>query len=125
MKTSRINSLDDLMGGAVTERFNHELERVLANVFDENTDPTAKRTITLTFTMVPTESRDMMAWKAQVTSKLAPYTPVTQMTLIHQHDDGNVEATQITSQVPGQIDMDGNMQQPPRVISFHAAASDE
>lgn len=125
MNTSKINSLDDLMGGAVTERFNLELQKVLDNIFDENTDPKAKRTISLTFTLVPAESRDMMAWSAQITSKLAPYAPISQMTLIHQYDDGTVEATQITSQVPGQVDMDGNIQQPPKVISFHAAAGDK
>lgn len=124
MEEKIISSLDDLMDGAVTERFNIELRKVLDNVFDTNTDATAKRSITLTFTLVPAESRDMMAWKASVSSKLAPYNPISQITFIHQYDDGTVEAKQITKQVPGQIDMEGNTQAPPKVISFSAAAGD-
>ena len=35
----QIKKLDELMDGALTERFNYEMERVLANVFDPNTSP--------------------------------------------------------------------------------------
>lgn len=39
----QIGKLDELMDGALTERFNYEMERVLQNVFDPNTNPKAKR----------------------------------------------------------------------------------
>ena len=41
----QIKQLDELMDGALTERFNREMERVLGNVFDPNTNPKAKRQI--------------------------------------------------------------------------------
>lgn len=39
----QVKKLDELMDGAITERFNRELQRVLENVFDPNTNPKAKR----------------------------------------------------------------------------------
>lgn len=44
-QTRQIKKLDELMDGALTERFNYEMERVLNNVFDPNTNPKAKRQI--------------------------------------------------------------------------------
>lgn len=35
----QIKKLDELMDGALTERFNYEMDRVLQNVFDLNADP--------------------------------------------------------------------------------------
>lgn len=40
-QTRQIKKLDELMDGALTERFNYEMERVLNNVFDQNTNPKA------------------------------------------------------------------------------------
>lgn len=40
-QSRQIKKLDELMDGALTERFNLEMERVLNNVFDQNTNPKA------------------------------------------------------------------------------------
>lgn len=40
-------SLDTLGGGAAVERFNYELSRVLENILDLNTNPTAGRQVQL------------------------------------------------------------------------------
>ena len=38
----QMKKLDELMDGAVTERFNVEMDRVMRNIYDPNTDPEAK-----------------------------------------------------------------------------------
>lgn len=53
----QIKKLDELMEGALTERFNYEMERVLANVFDPNTSPKAKRQIQIVIDIAPNERR--------------------------------------------------------------------
>ena len=58
-------------GGAV-ELFNDELQRVLANILDLNTEAKAVRTITLTVKIKPNEDRDMSLASVDVKSKLAP-----------------------------------------------------
>ncbi len=113
----QIKKLDELMDGALTERFNYEMERVLQNVFDANTKAKAKRQIQIVVDITPNERRDAADFRVDVRSKLAPVEPVAQTVMIYQDDDGNVTATEITSQVPGQIGMDGSTTIP-RVVEF-------
>lgn len=104
----QIRKLDELMDGALTERFNYEMERVLQNVFDANTKAKAKRQIQIVVDITPNERRDAADFRVDVRSKLAPVEPVAQTVMIYQDDEGNVTATELTAQVPGQIDMEGN-----------------
>ena len=114
----QMRKLDELMDGAVTERFNVERDRVMKNIYDPNTDPEAKRQITITITIEPNESRDVGRYKVEVKSKIAPMAPITQVCFLRQSDDGMVVATEVTKQVPGQMDMDGNEAPMPRVVEF-------
>ena len=114
----QIKQLDELMDGALTERFNWEMERVLKNVFDPNTDPKTKRQIQIIIEIAPNERRDAAAFKVDVKSKIAPPVAMTQTCFLYQDDEGNVTATEITRQIPGQIDMEGNEQKMPRVVEF-------
>jgi hypothetical protein len=50
-------NLTNLCGGAIEEVFQREFAAVLANIGDVNTDPEAKRKITLEFTIEPFEDR--------------------------------------------------------------------
>ena len=115
----QIGKLDELMDGALTERFNYEMERVLQNVFDPNTNPKAKRQIQIVIDIVPNERRDAAEFKVDVKSKVAPPMAVAQTVMLYQDDDGNVTATEITGQVPGQMDMDGNVNIP-KVVQFES-----
>ena len=114
----QIRQLDELMDGALTERFNMEMEKVLKNVFDPNTDPEVKRQIMITIEIKPNERRDAAGFKVDVKSKIAPPIAMSQTCFLFQDDDGNVVATEITKQVPVQIDMDGKEQPMPRVVEF-------
>lgn len=114
----QIRQLDELLDGGVTERFNIEMERVMNNVFDPNTDAKAARTISIVISIKPNERRDAADFKVDVKSKVAPMVPISQTVFLRQDDAGNVVATEITKEVPGQIDMDGNEQALPKVVSF-------
>lgn len=117
MQHREIKRLDELMDGALTERFNYEMERVLQNVFDPNTSPTGKRNITITISIAPNERRDAAEFKVDIKSKLAYPVAVAQTVLLAQNDDGTVTATEVTNQVPGQLDMAGE-EFLPKVVSF-------
>lgn len=121
----QIKQLDELMDGALTERFNYEMERVLQNVFDANTNPKAKRQIQIVIDIAPNERRDAAEFKVDVKSKIAPPVAIAQTVFLHMDDSGNVTATEMTHQVPGQIDMDGNEQALPRVVEFGAGKAKE
>lgn len=114
----QIKQLDELMDGALTERFNREMDRVLENVFDPNTDPKAKRQIQIVIEIAPNETRDAARFKVDVKTKIAPPVAISQICFLYQDDEGNVTAAEVTREVPGQIDMSGHEQPLPRVVEF-------
>lgn len=110
-----IKNLDTLMDGALTERFNQEFKKVLQNVFDPNTAPKKKRKLTMIVSVTPNERRDAADLQVDVTTTLAAHVPTTQTVFISMQDDGTVHALEQTGQLPGQIDMEGNVNIPNEV----------
>jgi hypothetical protein len=116
-KTRNIKKLDDLMDGALTERFNRGFDEVLRNVFDHNTDPEKKRKIVLTVTIQPNKDRTSASFMTDIKTVTAPPVTLSQMVLIARDDEGNVVAQEITNQVSGQIGIDGSVTIP-KVLKF-------
>jgi hypothetical protein len=71
MSSPDVVTLATIGDGAAGELFQAELDRILKNIADPNTDPKAKREITLKVTVAPDESREMAAVLIKCTSKLA------------------------------------------------------
>ena len=65
-------SLSNICGGAVEEVFQREWASLLANVADVNTDPEAKRKLTLEFTIQPFEDRSGAKVTFHCKSKVVP-----------------------------------------------------
>ena len=65
-------TLHNLGNGGAIELFETELERVLENILDLNTDAKAKRKIVLTVTFTPNSDRNEVATDVDCASKLAP-----------------------------------------------------
>ncbi|MBX9115942.1 hypothetical protein HCG83_06410 [Enterococcus casseliflavus] len=57
MKQSIDLDLSKIDGGAVQEKFAHEMEKALENILDRNTDPTKKRSVTITVDLIPNKDR--------------------------------------------------------------------
>ena len=93
-------------------------------MFDPNTNPKAKRQIQIVIDIMPNERRDAAEFKVDVKSKTAPPVAVTQTVFLAMDDFGNVTATEMTNQVPGQINIDGEVSLP-RVIEFAKAEPTE
>lgn len=115
-----IDGLDELMDGGVRERFKAELEKVWDNVYDPNTDPEKAREIILRVKITPSAQRDAAKFKVDITSKLAPMESLQQTVLLTLTGNGQIIATERTAQVPGQIDIDGNITIP-KTVSFETA----
>lgn len=117
-----IKSLDDMMGGAVTERFNAALKTCLKNIIDPNTDATKARKVTLELTIKPSKDRTSAEFNLLCKPTLAPPVAVTQSMILNRDDAGNVIALQTNSdQLPGQLDVGGEEIPAPNVLSFKAA----
>ena len=121
MNQRPISSLSELMDGGVEERFNDALAEVWENVYDPNTDPKKPREVTLKIKITPNERRDSCDFRVSIVPKLAPKVDLTQTVMLAVGSDGTIVATEHTSQVPGQIDMDGGEAPLPRTIEFNQA----
>jgi len=119
-----LKSLDQLMDGALVERFNQELAKLMENVYDLRTDPNKRRRISLIFDFKPNERRDAAEMSADVKIVTAPPIPLKQTILMSISDDGHVRLTERTDQVPGQISMDGQETPLPKVIEFEPPKSE-
>jgi hypothetical protein len=65
-------SLDTLGGGVASEKFREEFQKLVENILDPNTDPKAKRTVTLTVTVQPSIDRREGEIEVSCQAKLAP-----------------------------------------------------
>lgn len=102
-------SILEMCSGAFKERADYEMKRMIDNILDPNTDPTAKRKIQITLELRPDAERTNVAVACSAKSTLAPTNPV--MTMLYIADADTV--IEMTPQVPGQIAFDGSEQEAP------------
>lgn len=92
--------LETLREGAAVERFNDELQVVLANMVDPNTSYKPKRSITLTVTFAPEEDRRGADIEIKCVSKLAPPKPVDGYAYIGKDENGEIIAREYNPDQP-------------------------
>lgn len=99
-------SIDKIAGGAIAERINLELEKVLKNIRDPNTDYKKKRKLTLELTFTTGEDRELASATISTKVTLAPAKPVVTSLIIGTDGNGNVIASEINKQIAGQTYME-------------------
>lgn len=101
--TTMIN-LDTFAGGAFKEKVNEAISQVAENIQNPNTDATTKRKITITMTLSPNKSRQMVNTQIAVTVKLASTEAIdTQMLMGTDMRTGQVEIREYDGNIPGQM----------------------
>ncbi|MBO1513232.1 replication terminator protein [Metabacillus sp. BG109] len=98
--------LNSFADGAVSERFNLELQKVLENFADLNTDPKAKRQINLVVTLVGDEARDLILADVQAKTKLAPAKKLEAKIIMDYDEKGKVTGSELKSGIKGQTFID-------------------
>lgn len=123
-------NLNDFAEGALAARFNEELQKVLENIADPNTDPKKNRTITVQVNVHGDERRDVLNASVVAKSKLQPAIETDTKILMGADERGNIIGKELKSGIKGQmfIDDDGDLahdtgekaeeDDPSRVISF-------
>ena len=85
-------SLATICNGTAVERFDYELQKVLENINDPNTEAEAVREITLKIKIKPDEAREMLKTEMSVSSKPAGLSPVTAIGMMGKDIHGKAEA---------------------------------
>lgn len=112
-------SILETCNGAIIERVDYEIAKVLPNIMDANTKATAKREIVVKLALRPHEDRNGFDLEAVSTSKLAPTNPVrTSFCILSSRETGEVQVVENTPQVPGQLQLGGEESEPPVVLNI-------
>jgi len=108
----------ELGRGAMLERFDYELERIVDNILDPNTPANKPRKITMTITLKPDAERSQIGYEVVVKSTPQPTNPIQGATAIIPGSDGEMSLVELVPQIPGQFDLQGKEQRSPDVIQF-------
>ncbi|QPC47128.1 replication terminator protein [Mangrovibacillus cuniculi] len=102
----QIVDLNSFADGAVAERFNIELQRVLENFADLNTDPKAKRRINLVVTLVGDDARDVLLANVEAKTTLASAKKLEAKIIMDLDDIGRITGKELKSGIKGQTRID-------------------
>lgn len=104
--SNKIIDLNSFAGGALSERLNTDLQKVLENIADPNTDGKKKRKLTLTITFNADESRDVVITNVVSKLTLAPAHAIEAKLLMDLDGKGKVTGAELKSGVKGQTFID-------------------
>lgn len=108
---SKVN-LEEFAGGALQEKFDDAMDKVLANMLDPNTPWKNKRKIMIEISMGQNEDRNDMSTEISVVLKLAPVKPInTRMSFGKNLRTGEIFVEEYGSQCRGQMTMDDYQEQ--------------
>lgn len=100
-------SLKDIAGGALQEKANAAMERVLDNMQDPNTPWKNKRQINIKIAFSQNEERDDASVEVSVDMKLAPVSPVvTRMAIGKDLHSGKNYVEEYGKQIKGQMSIE-------------------
>ena len=118
MENLNKRSIIDMARGAIKERADYEMTRVVENILDPNTSATAARKITITLTLKSADTRQNIALSCVAQSTLAATNPVT--TSLYVADEESI--VEMVPQIPGQLAVDaGEQEAPPMLKLIHTA----
>lgn len=110
-------SILEMAEGAIMQKLDIELAKVVKNINDINTDPTKPRKINISLTFKPDTERKTISVFATINTSLQPINPTT-INLFNMNDinreTGEVKKTlvEMTAGLPGQMDIFGNVIEP-------------
>lgn len=117
--------LQNIAGGALQEKADEAMRKVLENMHDPNTPWKVKRQITIKIAFTQNEERDDTAVDLSVDMKLAPVSPVrTRMAIGRDLKDGKIYAEEYGRQIKGQMSLELE-QEPSETVSSSSSDTGE
>ena len=102
-----VKSLLDFADGASIERINYEMQKILENVTNPNTDEKPRK-LTIEITITPQNNRKTVSLKTVVKKTLRP-TSAVQTQMVFQKVDGELKSYEVTGIPDGQADLFGEV----------------
>ena len=112
-------SILQMARGAIQERIDYEMSKVIDNILDPNTEATAKRKLVLTIEFKPDSNRQTVSVTSVAKSTLCATNPVaTALYITGEDGTGEVTAVEMVPNIPGKLDMIGMEQEPAPVLKL-------
>ena len=111
-------SILEMAHGAIAERADYEMARILENILDPNTAATKKRVLTITLEITPDFERQNLRMSCIAKSKLEPTSPVNTALYVTHDEKGDMAVVELTPQMPGQVDFSGGEQAAPAYLKL-------
>lgn len=103
---ANIIDLNTFADGALSERANVELQKILENIHDPNTDAKKARKLTLTITLSADEKRDVVLTNVVAKTTLAPAKPIESKLIMDMDNKGKITGAELKSGLKGQTYID-------------------
>jgi len=117
-------SILEMSQGAILERVNYEMGRVVENILDPNTKPDAKRKLTITLVLTPSADRRTINVSTTAKSTLVATDAVTTgLYVTNDPGTGEMVVAEMVPQIPGQYDIDGSVQNEANILRFDSVKS--
>ena len=114
--STEARSVLEMARGAIAERADYEMTRIINNILDPNTAATKKRTLTITLDILPDAERTNLRMSVIAKSKLEPTNSVQTSLYVTNGENGDMAVVELTPQIPGQMDLYGGEQEPPALL---------
>lgn len=112
-------SILQMAKGAIEERVDLEMSKIIDNILDFNTSATTKRKLTLTVELKPDDSRMNIRVSVTAKSSLVPTNPVvTFLYIAGAETTGEPTIVEMVPNIPGQVNMLGEEQEAPHMLKL-------
>ena len=101
-------NISDLAGGAVQEKIDQEVRKIVANILDVNTAFKPSRKLIIDVEFSSDSTRQVIETNVTVKSKLQPSESVSALMMAGMDDSGYIHAAELKSSAPGQMFFDAN-----------------
>ena len=101
-------NISELAEGAVQEKIDQEVRKIVANILDVNTAFKPSRKLIIDVEFSSDSTRQVIETNVTVKSKLQPSESVSALMMAGRDDSGYIRAAELKSSAPGQMYFDAN-----------------
>ena len=101
-------NISEIAEGAVQEKIDQEVRRIVANILDVNTAFKPSRKLIIDVEFSSDSTRQVIETNVTVKSKIQPSESVSTLMMAGRDDAGYIQAAELKSNTPGQMYFDAN-----------------
>lgn len=101
-------NISELAEGAVQEKIDQEVRKIVANILDVNTAFKPSRKLIVEVEFSSDSTRQVIETNVTVKSKIQPSESVSTLMMAGRNDAGYIQAAELKSSAPGQMYFDSN-----------------